>query len=132
VSGNLNIAAVQVFNARNIQVGGTTAGVPVVQAPNIGALTVANNAAGSAANTDTPTSSTTTDRPSIILVEFLGFGDGDGSTPPVQDNDHSRKGNDQHSSYDPNSRLQIIGLGALTDAQKQQLIEAERKRLVGQ
>jgi filamentous hemagglutinin len=99
--------------------------------PNIGALATANNAAGAAAKTDTPTGNTATDQPSIILVEFLGFGGGDGTPRSGQDNDRSRKGSDHHS-YDPNSRLQIIGVGALTDEQKQQLAEPERHRLIGQ
>jgi hypothetical protein len=36
VSGDLNIAAVLVLNASNIQVGGSSTGVPIVQAPPIG------------------------------------------------------------------------------------------------
>jgi hypothetical protein len=46
VSGNLNLAAVAVLNAANIQVQGASTGIPTVQAPNVGALTTANNAAG--------------------------------------------------------------------------------------
>jgi hypothetical protein len=53
-SGNLNIAAVFVLNAANIQVGGKVTGVPPVEAPNIGGLTAANNVAGSAAKIDLP------------------------------------------------------------------------------
>ena len=49
-SGNLNIAAVQVLNAGNIQVGGKSSGVPTVVAPQIGALTAASNAAGATSN----------------------------------------------------------------------------------
>jgi hypothetical protein len=36
VSGNLNLAAVAVLNASNIQVEGKATGIPVVEAPNIG------------------------------------------------------------------------------------------------
>ncbi len=50
-SGDLNIAAVQVLNADNIQAGGTTTGVPtapVVAAPNLSGLAAASNSAGAA------------------------------------------------------------------------------------
>ena len=49
VSGNLNIAALHVINTFNIEVGGTTTGVPQAVAPNLGALTEAANTAGAAA-----------------------------------------------------------------------------------
>ena len=49
VSGNLNIAAVQVLNAGNISVGGKSAGVPVTAASNLTGLTAASSAAGAGA-----------------------------------------------------------------------------------
>src|SRR5262249_36777535 len=48
VSGNVNLAALQVINAANIQVQGTSTGIPTAQAPNIGGLTEASNTAGAA------------------------------------------------------------------------------------
>lgn len=47
VTGNISIAAVEVLNLGNIQVGGSSSGVPVAAAPNIGALTSAANTVGS-------------------------------------------------------------------------------------
>jgi hypothetical protein len=44
VSGDLNIAALLVLNAFNIQVGGTTVGIPTVPAPPVAALTTASGA----------------------------------------------------------------------------------------
>lgn len=93
VSGSLNIAAVQVLNAANIQVGGTAGGVPVttVAPPNVGALSGAAAATGAttasvadtarqqargAAGQDT--------LPSIITVEVIGFG---GAEPDEDDNE---------------------------------------------
>lgn len=88
-TGNLNIAATAVLNASNIQVAGNSSGVPgpaAVSAPNIGGLTSANNAAA-AANTgaeqvakqnqaDQPVQ----EEPSVITVEVLGYGGGEGTS----------------------------------------------------
>jgi filamentous hemagglutinin family protein len=82
VSGNLNLAAVLVLNAGNIQVGGTSIGVPTVAAPNIGALTVASNATGAVSNSaqqlagQNSAPAAQEDVPSIISVEVLGYGGG--------------------------------------------------------
>lgn len=91
-SGNLSIAAAHVTNASNIQVGGTTSGVPSAPSVNTGALSAAGNtaAAGStdAAKMAQQARSTNGEPlPSIITVEVLGYGGGDegGSGPGDQD-----------------------------------------------
>ena len=86
-TGNLNIAAVKVLNAGNIQAGGTTGGVPtapVIATPNIGGLTsgasssaAANSAAQSVANQARPSAEPTPEQPSTITVEVLGYGGGE-------------------------------------------------------
>ncbi len=82
VSGNLNLAAVLVLNATNIQVGGSSVGVPTVAAPNIGGLTVASNATGAASSAAQQLAGQNTapaaqeEVPSIISVEVLGYGGG--------------------------------------------------------
>ena len=84
VSGNLNLAAVQVINASNISVGGTSAGVPTIAAPNLGALTTASNSAGAVNNVasnlanQTPAAATVQEAASIITVEVVGYGGGEG------------------------------------------------------
>ena len=85
VSGNLNIAALHVLNAANIQVQGTTTGVPTAAAVDVGALTTAGNTAGAAAQAAEATAkpAAATALPSIWIVEILGYG-GDGTGPPVQ------------------------------------------------
>ncbi|MFL9888422.1 filamentous hemagglutinin family protein [Paraburkholderia agricolaris] len=79
VSGNLNIAALHVANADNIQVQGTSIGVPVGQSVNAGALTAASSTA-SAANQMAQdlarnNASGGSGRRWVISVEVEGFGD---------------------------------------------------------
>ena len=128
-SGNLNIAALAVLNAGNIQVGGKATGVPTVEAPNIGGLTAANNTAGAGAKTDAPTGSTgNNDRPSIIIVEVLGYG-GSGDDSPTPDPDAQKRRGKDDRSYDTNSPFQVVGAGALNQAADRYLTEAEKKAL---
>ena len=89
-TGNLNISAVQVLNASNIQVGGTSSGVPAtptVAAPNLGGLAAASNATGATANSadqvakqQPQNQQQTEEAPSLYTVEVVGYGGGEGST----------------------------------------------------
>ncbi|HSI16021.1 MAG TPA: filamentous hemagglutinin family protein, partial [Chthoniobacter sp.] len=91
-SGNLNISATKVLNADNIQVAGSSTGTPAAvapSAPNIGGLTAGNQsqAAGSSAAEEAAKrqqQQTTQEEapPSIITVEVLGYGGGEGSSSP--------------------------------------------------
>ncbi len=86
VSGNLNLAAVQVINASNITAGGTSSGIPTVAAPNIGALTTASNSTGAVNNAastlanQNPAAATVQEAASIITVDVVGYGGGDSET----------------------------------------------------
>ncbi len=96
VSGNLNIAAVQVLNAGNIQTGGASVGTPVVAAPNLGGLTAASNAAGAqnAATAETGPRTAGEEQqvlPSIITVEVLGYGGGEGDPDNTGDDEEKRR-----------------------------------------
>ena len=85
-SGNLNIAAVQVVNAANITVGGKSSGVPTAGAPNIAGLAAASGAIGAATNSSIDAAQQAqnqqlpveTELPSIVNVQVLGYGGGDG------------------------------------------------------
>lgn len=79
VSGNVNLAALQVLNAANIQVEGEARGIPLPPVVNTGALTAAS-AATSAAVAEAVKAAerarpARTDVPVIVSVRLLGFGD---------------------------------------------------------
>jgi hypothetical protein len=83
VSGNLNISALQVVNATNIQVSGSSAGAPAPVAPAVGSLAAAasasNAATASAADEAAKQARTQAQAelvPSLITVEVLGYGGG--------------------------------------------------------
>lgn len=82
-TGNLNIAATAVLNASNIQVAGTSAGLPAaptVSLPSIGALTqpqqqpTGGDAAQAAKQAQKQAAEQQEQLPSIISVEVLGYG----------------------------------------------------------
>ena len=86
VSGNLNISALQVVNAANIQVSGASVGTPTVAAPALGGLlsaTATTGASSSAAQElakQTRAAAQSEAPPSLITVEVLGYG-GSGEEP---------------------------------------------------
>jgi Filamentous haemagglutinin family outer membrane protein len=120
-SGNVNLAALQIVNAANITGQGTVTGIAAPPPANINGALSANNTAGANQKTAVPTQSGNSDQPSIIIVEFLGFGGGDGSTPPAPVNGEDNK-NKERQSYNVDSAVQVVGAGALTEDQKQRLI----------
>ena len=87
VSGNLNIAASVVLNAGNISAGGTSTGTPAaapsapapVSAPSSNSTAAANSAASEqAAAQRREETSTTEELPSLVTVEVIGYGGGEG------------------------------------------------------
>jgi hypothetical protein len=116
VSGSLSIAALSVANADNIQVPGhghrhhdRTAG----QYRRAHYRLERGRRRAEAAQATRVSSRTTQDLPSIITVEVICYGGGDGTS--VQDHDQQKKKYKimEQQSYSPDSRLQVIGLGLL-------------------
>ncbi|OLF54046.1 filamentous hemagglutinin family protein [Pseudomonas chlororaphis] len=127
VSGNVNIAALQVVNAANIQTQGKSSGIPVTAAVNTGAITSASSAASSAtqAAEDVARQQQAASRqnlPSVFTVQVLSFGQE--RLAPTQDG-ASRA----NPTYNPDSPVQVLGAGPLSDQARQQLTEEERRQL---
>jgi hypothetical protein len=79
VSGNVNLAALQVLNAANIKVEGEARGIPLPPVVNTSALTAASSASSAvvaeavkAAERARPPARA--DLPVIVTVRLLGFG----------------------------------------------------------
>jgi filamentous hemagglutinin len=126
VSGNVTHAALQILNAGNIQVQGASIGIPTVQGPPMGALTAANNVAGAGQQTALPAQSNTNERPSVIIVEVIGYGGGGDDNIPSDQNDDRRRRKGEQRSYNPTSPYQVIGVGTLTDEQVSGLADEKR------
>ena len=124
VSGNVNIAALQVVNAANIQVQGESKGIPVVAAVNVGALTNASAAATSAATSaqDAVARSRAEAQkalPSIISVQVLGFGNEPAASPPSAPPCGASNAPPvaaAQARYDNASVVQVVAHGAQPDA----------------
>ncbi|KAF0807282.1 filamentous hemagglutinin-like protein [Alcanivorax xiamenensis] len=123
VSGSINVAALQVVNAENIQVQGDSTGLPAVAAVNVGALTSASNAASSAVQAAEQVGRRyQQQQPSIINVEILGYGEerleaGGGRTSAAP---ASRPGE---------GMVEVLGAGPLSANQMGMLTPAERRGL---
>ncbi|AEC18826.1 hemagglutinin-like protein [Pusillimonas sp. T7-7] len=132
VSGNINIAALQVNNAANIQVQGESTGVPVAAAVNTGALTSASAASTSAATAAQDTVSRARNearknQPSIFSVRVLGFGGK--SVSSAGSGRSGSAGSGQQVSYRPDGMVQVLGDGVLAPRQANRLTSDERRRL---
>lgn len=131
VSGNINLAALQVLNAANIQVQGTSTGIPTVQAPSISAALSSSNANAATQQTATPTQSNNA-QPSVIIVEVLGYGGGSSGEPAGEEDKRSERRAATEQQQDPASPVQVIGAGDLSAAQRQKLTATERRNFDAQ
>ncbi|WP_455883790.1 filamentous haemagglutinin family protein [Pseudomonas putida] len=126
VSGNVNIAALRVVNAANIQSQGKSSGVPVSATVNTGAMSSAS-AAGAAASQAAEDAARSQQaaakqgRPSIMTVEVLSLG----NEPLPQEPAPAQK----TSGYNPNSPVQVLGAGPLSEQARARLTDEERKQI---
>lgn len=132
VSGDVNIAALRVVNAENIQVQGESTGIPMVAAVNVGALTSASTAASTAASAASDAvrgarAAAQRALPSIINVQILGFGNEPiSSAPPPESSSAPAM---QPLSYRADGVVQVVGAGPLTSEQLASLTASERRNL---
>ncbi|MDN2718660.1 filamentous haemagglutinin family protein [Janthinobacterium sp. SUN120] len=131
VSGNVNLAALQVVNAENIQVQGKATGMPVIASVNVGALSNASAAATQAVTAaqdvlQRERAATRQAQPSLFTVKVLGFGNEQADEAGV--GKHTG-GEPQASSYQPAGVVQVLGAGPLTAPQLQALTPNERRGL---
>ncbi|EZP37978.1 filamentous haemagglutinin family protein [Janthinobacterium lividum] len=131
VSGNVNLAALQVINAENVQVQGKSAGLPVIATVNVGALSNASAAATQAVTAaqdvlQRERAATRQAQPSLFTVKVLGFGNEQADDAGVG---KGNGGEPQASSYQPAGVVQVLGAGPLTAPQLQALTPNERRGL---
>ncbi|MGX9785537.1 filamentous haemagglutinin family protein [Janthinobacterium lividum] len=131
VSGNVNLAALQVVNAENIQVQGKSTGMPAIAAVNVGALSNASAAASQAVTAaqevlQRERAATRQAQPSLFTVKVLGFGNEQADEAGVG---KLKGGEPQASSYQPAGVVQVLGAGPLTAPQLQALTPSERRGL---
>ncbi|VWB14867.1 filamentous hemagglutinin outer membrane protein [Burkholderia lata] len=125
-AGNLNVAALRVVNADNIQVTGKATGVPLVQAVNTGALTAASSAASAASQAAQDiaknNASGVAPRRWTISVQVEGFGDNgpDGG---------SKRRRSEQVGYDSSNSVSLLGFGAAGPTQKTLLSKDELGKL---
>ncbi|QHI97405.1 filamentous hemagglutinin N-terminal domain-containing protein [Xylophilus rhododendri] len=129
VSGNVNLAALQVANAANIQVQGKAVGIPTIAAVNVGALSNASAAAAQAGMAAQETlqrerGAARQNLPSVFTVRVLDRGgEGEGSRAPAA----TTPGRPQ--AYNPDGVVQVLGAGRLDAAEQQALTASERRAL---
>ena len=132
VSGNVNLAALTVMNAANIQVKGEAKGMPAVASVNVAAMTNASAAATQATAAaqevvQRERAATRSAQPSVFTVRVLGFGsDAPPDSAQATPADGARI---EAADYNPRSAVRVLGLGPLPESATRQLTAQERSRL---
>lgn len=137
VSGNVNLAALQVVNAENIQVQGKAVGIPMVAAVNVSAMTNASAAASQATTAaqevlQRERAAARQGMPSVFTVRVVGFGN-----EPLQGRDKLSQAPATPSrpmapGYDAQSVLQFVAVGKETDPLQLARLSAEQRRQLQQ
>ncbi|KZD23957.1 filamentous haemagglutinin family protein, partial [Tardiphaga robiniae] len=124
VSGNVNLAALQILYAANIQVQGTSSGIPTVQAPSISAALSTSNAAAATQQAVAPPQGGNA-QPSVIIVEVLGYGGGDDGEQPAR-----KRERDEKQTYNEAAPVRIVGYGPINSSDTKYLTAEEKRALV--
>ncbi|WP_160168912.1 filamentous haemagglutinin family protein [Bradyrhizobium sp. Ai1a-2] len=124
IRGNdITLVAQVVLNAFNIQSTGTVTGLAFTPPPNTALAAVNNNATAATQQAGQPAPAKPNDQPSIVIVEFLGFGGGDGNdAAPSEGKPTEKRKSGEEQTYDDSSPLQYVG-SALTPEQEKRLAE---------
>lgn len=80
-SGDLVVIAAVIANSGNFSVSGSVTSSSAVAVPSLGALTAGQNTPTQSQGKPDVTGSTQTQQPSVILVNVIGYGGGDGGAP---------------------------------------------------
>ncbi|MTD92716.1 filamentous hemagglutinin N-terminal domain-containing protein [Hyphomicrobium sp. xq] len=128
VSGNVYLGALQILGTENISAGGEIKGLPE-PTQSAATLTVEAKNEGAAAAAEEATHVAPNEQPSIIIVEVIGYGGGDGDVRTPEHKEEERRKSKDQRSYNPDGAVQILGHGDLSDEEKQPLNEEERGRL---
>ncbi len=124
VSGNFNVAALVVLNTDNIKVAGESKGVPKAQPPAVNLTAETKDKAAADAVKDA-SQHTGNERPSVIIVEVLGYGGASDGDP--REEDERREKRAAVRDYDASGPNQVLGLGTLSEDQIARLA-GERRR----
>lgn len=129
IAGSFICACFNVVGVDNIQVSGQSKGLPKAEAKTAPLTLETKDKAATDAMKDV-TKQGSSDRPSVIIVEVLGYGGGDGERrQPDPSEDEKRRAPDKQS-YDPNGMFRVLGNGEFTAEQLKDLTEDERAALL--
>jgi hypothetical protein len=139
VSGSVNLAALQVVNAANIEVKGKASGIPLVASVNVGALTNAGAEATQAAMAaqDVVSRERTAARqalPSIFTVRVLGFGNdpAEGEKAAPKSSGSASLQSSPGVPYNAASTLTFVGIGDDFDSREMARLSDTQRRHVQQ